>query len=288
MLVPAKEQDHQGSTEVSWYPSPNAPSHNATLLLTFRFSSLLDGLYHEIDRLKRQVAAQPQPDSHATSGDDGHKTNTPDDVTTVQSLPSPLNPQPETSADPVDTEASPAISTRPWFDSLNDFKSPVLIGEAADAAFATRFRQVITDPSTPEPSHLLRLNYPSNESIMSLIEANTPWPGPSRAKFLLDAAMKYIGRLYHIVQPQAAAASWEQISRDTSRGTIIMRSRLWALFAIGELYISKSIGVYGFPGLAYFSQASKALGYLDERPEIESVELYLLLVSLLSMLHSDD
>lgn len=123
---------------------------------------------------------------------------------------------------------------------------------------------------------------------MSLINVNTPWPGPSRAKFLLEAAMKYIGRSYHIVQAQAAAASWEQISRGTSRGTTIMRCRLWALFAIGELYISKSIGVSGFPGMAYFAQASKSLGYLDERPDVESVELYLLLVSLISMLHSDD
>lgn len=247
---------------------------------------MLDGLYQEIDRLKRQSAAQPQPDSHAAGSNDGHNTDTPNEVTTLQSVPSPLNPQPETSAGPADTEASPAISTKPWFDNLNVFKSPVLIGEAADAAFATRFRQVITDPSAPEPTHLLRLNYPSNESIMSLTDINTPWPGSSRAKFLLDAAMKYIGRSYHIVQAQAAAASWEQISRDTSRGTTIIRSRLWALFAIGELYISKSIGVCGFPGMAYFAQASKALGYLDERPDVESVELYLLLVSLLSIFHS--
>lgn len=123
---------------------------------------------------------------------------------------------------------------------------------------------------------------------MSLIDVNTPWPGPSRAKFLLQAAMKYIGRSYHIVQTDAVAASWEQISCDTSRGTTILRSRLWALFAIGELYISKSIGGCGFPGMAYFAQASQALGYLDERPEVESVELYLLLVSILSMLQSGD
>lgn len=259
-----------------------------TLLLIFRGSSLLDGLYQEIDRLKRQSAGQPQPASHATGSDDGHNTDTPNEVTAVQSFPSPVNPQPQTSADPLETETSPAISTRPWFDNLNVFRSPVLIGEAADAAFATRFRQVITDPSVPEPSHLLRLNYPSNESMMSLIDVNTPWPGPSRAKFLLDAAMKYIGRSYHIVQAQAATASWEQISRDAARGTTVLRCRIWALFAIGELYISKSIGGNVFPGMAYFAQASEALGYLDERPEVESVELYLLLVSIISIVHSSD
>lgn len=162
---------------------------------------------------------------------------------------------------------------------MNMFKSPVLIGEAADAAFATRFRQVIADPSTPEPTHLLRLNHATNESLMSLVDVNVPWPSPSRAKFLLEAAMRYIGRCYHIVQREAAEEAWEQISHNSSRVGTILRCRSWALFAIGELYITKSIGVNGFPGMAYFAQATKALGYLDERPEVECVELYLLLVS---------
>lgn len=180
-----------------------------------------------------------------------------------------------------ETQTTPAMGSGPWFDSLNVFKSPVFIGEAADAAFATRFRQVLTDPAAPEPTHLLRLNYATNESLMSLTDAGIPWPSPSRAKFLLEAAMRYIGRCYHIVQRQAAEEAWEQISHDPSRVGLILRCRAWALFAIGELYISKSIGVHGFPGMAYFAQASKALGYLEERPEVESVELYLLLVSLL-------
>ncbi|KAI0010459.1 fungal-specific transcription factor domain-containing protein [Xylariaceae sp. FL0662B] len=252
------------------------PLRNRTIKVS---QSFLDGLFQEIDRLKRQSVARSQSgDSHAMENDDIDNTNPPPEVT-QQSLPSPRETRPETSVDAAgdETETSPAISIEPWFDSLNVFKSPVLIGEAADAAFATRFRQVITDPAVPEPTHLLRLNYASNESLMLLADANTPWPGPSRARFLLEAAMKYIGRCYHIVQRHVAADGWEQISRDPSRGAPILRCRYWALFAIGELYTTKSIGAGGFPGLAYFAQASKALGYLDERPEVESVELYLLL-----------
>ncbi|KAI1740741.1 hypothetical protein F4680DRAFT_447597 [Xylaria scruposa] len=249
------------------------PLRNRTIKVR---QSFLDGLFQEIDRLKQQSLAHPHSgDSHATENDDIDNTDSPPEVTQQ----SPPFTRPETSVDAAgdETDTSPAISTGPWFDSLNVFKSPVLIGEAADAAFVTRFRQVITDPAAPKPNHLLRLNYASDESLMSLIDASTPWPGPSRAKFLLEAAMKYIGRCYHIVQRQVAFDGWEQISRDPSRGVPILRFRYWALFAIGELYIAKSIGGGGFPGLAYFAQASKALGYLDERPEVESVELYLLL-----------
>ncbi|KAI0543409.1 fungal-specific transcription factor domain-containing protein [Xylaria curta] len=240
------------------------PLRNRTIKVR---QSFLDGLYQEIDRLKRQNVAHPQSgDNHGTESDDIDNTDPPPGVT-------------EVSVDAADdeTDTSPAISTGPWFDNLNVFKSPVLIGEAADAAFATRFRQVITDPAAPKPNHLLRLNYASDESLMSLIDASTHWPGPSRARFLLEAAMKYIGRCYHIVQQRVAIDGWEQISRDPSHSAPVLRSRYWALFAIGELYIAKSIGAGGFPGLAYFAQASKTLGYLDERPEVESVELYLLL-----------
>ncbi|KXH42130.1 fungal specific transcription factor [Colletotrichum nymphaeae SA-01] len=224
--------------------------------------------------LKRQGTSRLDPRTAEIDG--SHDTNTPDG-SALQSLQSPLDLQPEPSTESAENETSPAISIDPWFDSLNVFRSPVLIGEAADAAFATRFRQVITDPLAPEPIHLIRLNYASNESIMSLNHVNTPWPGPSRAKFLLEAAMKYIGRSYHIVETQAITESWKQNTHDASPEAIVLRCRTWALFAIGELYISKSTGVHGFPGMAYFAQASKALGYLDERPEVETVKLYLLL-----------
>ncbi|KAI0866554.1 fungal-specific transcription factor domain-containing protein [Xylaria cubensis] len=248
------------------------PLRNRTIKVR---QSFIDGLLQDIERLKRQSISHPQSGNNHAIENDGIDDMDPSTEVAQQSSPST---RPETSVDaPNDeTETSPVLSNGPWFDSLNVFKSPVLIGEAADAAFATRFRQVIADPATPKPTHLLRLNYTSNESLMSLTDASTTWPGPSRARFLLEAAMKYIGRCYHIVQRQVALDGWERINRDPSRGSPILRSRYWALFAIGELYITKSIGTGGFPGLAYFAQASKALGYLDERPEVESVELYLL------------
>lgn len=241
----------------------------------------MDNLFQEIEILKQQNVTQTQSaDNHTTENDDAHTVDSSQDAT-LQSLPSSRGAQSDFSVDSTSgkAETSPAVSTGPWFDSINNFKSPVLIGEAADAAFATRFRQVIAGPSIPEPTHLLRLNHATNESLMSLVDVNVPWPSPSRAKFLLEAAMRYTGRCYHIVQREAAEEAWEQILHNSSRIGTILRCRAWALFAIGELYITKSIGVNGFPGMAYFAQATKALAYLDERPEVECVELYLLLVS---------
>lgn len=227
-------------------------------------------------------------ENHGTENDINTRDTDPSQHATPQSFQSCKSTQRHLSGVPADddTETSPAMSIGPWFDNLNVFKSPILIGEAADCAFATRFRQVITDPSAPEPGHLLRLNYATNESLMSLLDVNIPWPSPSRARFLLEAAMRHIGRSYHIVQREAAEEAWEKIRHNSSRVSVILQCRCWALFALGELYISRSIGTNGFPGMAYFAQASKALGYLDERPEVECVELYLLLVSRIFHVHS--
>ncbi|KXH61543.1 fungal specific transcription factor [Colletotrichum salicis] len=250
-----------------------------SVLLAGKNTALLDELFQEIDRLRRQSTPQLQSERRTADINESHHTDTPDEDA-PHPLQSPIDLQPEPSAESAETETSPAISIDPRFDSLNFFRSPVLIGEAADAAFATRFRQVITDPSAPEPIHVLRLDYASNEFMMSLADVKKPWSGPYRARFLLEAAMKYIGRSYHIVKARAMTESWKQNSHDASQEGITLRCRTWALFAIGELYISKSTGVHGFPGMAYFAQASKALGYLDERPEVDSVELYLLLFQL--------
>ncbi|KAK7699629.1 hypothetical protein SLS64_011583 [Diaporthe eres] len=189
---------------------------------------LLDTLFQEIEILKRQVVSQPQSvENHAAENDNAHDTDLSHDGT-QQSLQSSKDAQRDLSVDTADekTETSPAMSTGPWFDSMNIFKSPVLIGEAADAAFATRFRQVIADPSTPEPTHLLRLNHATNESLMSLVDVNVPWPSPSRAKFLLEAAMRYIGFLFHDSEPTI------QIREHRKR-------LFWTAFVLDRIFASK-------------------------------------------------
>jgi len=190
--------------------------------------------------------------------------------------------EPELDADR-DDEYGETISARlscvPWFDNRNIFPNPVLIGETADAAFATRFRQVISLPGAPEPSHLLRLDYIADETLVALVNTPAPWPGQQRAKFLLEAAIKYLGRCHYMVRRESITDGLSQTLLNPSCGGPTVRSKCWVLFALGELYVTKFIaGSTHYPGLQYFAQAYKMLSCPDERPGLESVETLLLLV----------
>ncbi|KAE8321168.1 hypothetical protein BDV39DRAFT_210968 [Aspergillus sergii] len=76
---------------------------------------------------------------------------------------------------------------------------PSLNSETADTVFATRFRQIISDPHAPQPSHLLRLDYANDKVLMTLVESTVPWPSHSRARFLVEAGLKYISHCHYIV-----------------------------------------------------------------------------------------
>ncbi|KAL1614668.1 hypothetical protein SLS54_009541 [Diplodia seriata] len=222
-------------------------------------SSFIDGLHEEIERLKRQnISATATPNFG-------------------QETPPPSGPA--SLGDPV---LNPA---KPWFDSANVFRTPILIGEAADAAFATRFRQVISDPQAPEPTHPLRISYVTDEPLMNFAMSEVAWPNPSRARLLIGAALKYVACCYCIVRPSSVMENLEQSIRDPAWGHPLLRSKFWALFAVGELCSTRSIGSQSFPGITFFSQASKVLGLLDELPGTDSIELLLILSFYSMVLH---
>ncbi|KAJ3949286.1 uncharacterized protein N0V96_000401 [Colletotrichum fioriniae] len=201
--------------------------------------SYIDGLLDEIRRLKSQVASQSASTSTSTA----------------------------------------TLEVRPWFINANVFRTPILIGEVADAAFSTRFRQVISDPYAPQPRHMLRVNYAPDAELMALVKSSdVAWPTPSRSRFLVEVALKYVARRYHVVRRSAVMRDLEQSIHNPSWGDLMLRSKLWALFAIGELYSTRSIpSEKDFPGMPYFAKASRVLGVLDERPGTDSIEIMLLL-----------
>ncbi|KAF4422089.1 positive activator of transcription [Fusarium acutatum] len=102
-------------------------------------------------------------------------------------------PRPEPSIPDVSsTETSSSLQgtlleERPWFFDMNVLHTPVLIGEASDAAFATRFRQAISEPGH---SHIPRVNYAPDERLLALSDQDCPWPIPSRARLLVNVALK--------------------------------------------------------------------------------------------------
>ncbi|KAI0435826.1 fungal-specific transcription factor domain-containing protein [Xylaria telfairii] len=181
---------------------------------------------------------------------------------------------------PADDEQRPAAITfnqAPWFDNRNVFQTPVLIGEAVDAAFATRFRQVISNPQLPEPTHLLRVNYANNEALIALRDSKIEWPSLARARFLIEAATRYINRNYYVVDRKSIMEGLLRSFPETPQRESAMHCKYWVLFAIGELCTAKTSVTQSYPGMPYFAQASKMLGHLDERPGTDSIEALLLL-----------
>lgn len=165
----------------------------------------------------------------------------------------------------------------PWFVNMNVPHAPILVAESSDSAFATRLRQVV---SNVQQNHLPRVDFVNDETILTLSDADWAWPSPARARFLLDTTLKRLGRSYHILLRSTVFEELEQHIRSPETTSLLTRSRLWAAFAIGELYATRmSVSSGTFPGLNYFAKATKILQIIPERPVIGTVEVNLLLVS---------
>lgn len=159
---------------------------------------------------------------------------------------------------------------------MNVLHTPVLIGEASDAAFATRFRQAISEPGH---SHIPRVNYAADDRLLTLSDADCPWPIPSRARLLVNVALKYVSRCYHIVRKSQILEGLEQTIQNPHSTDSLLKSKLWALFAIGEMYSTRTAAKEkNFPGMCYFARATRILRIISERPRIDAIEIRLLLV----------
>ncbi|KAI8296573.1 putative transcriptional regulatory protein [Colletotrichum sp. SAR11_240] len=237
-------------------------------------SSYIDGLLDEIRRLKSQNAQSAPSSIRDDVSQITTQTNTSSYIGNKVTTPS----SGRGGSDNEEPSEAATLEVRPWFMNANVFRTPILISEVADAAFTTRFRQVISDPEEPQPKHILRLNYAPDKELMTLVKSDIPWPTPSRSRFLVEVALKYVSRRYHVVRRSSIMENLEQSIHNPSWGDLMLRSKLWALFAIGELYSTRSIpSERDFPGMAYFAKASRILGLLDERPGTDSIEIMLLL-----------
>ncbi|KAF0327138.1 positive activator of transcription [Colletotrichum asianum] len=220
----------------------------------------IDDLVAENQRLKGQNAGPRHADTHAQA-------------TTI--LPDiPAVPAKETVDNGIAVPA-PSLDQRPWFFDMNIPHTPILIGEASDAAFATRFRQAI---ATGDHSHIPRVNYATDERLLALSDVDCPWPSPARARFLVGVALRYVSRCYHIIRKSLILDGLEQTLQNPSESDTLLKSKLWALFAIGAMYSTRSAtSEKDFPGMGYFARATRVLRIVSERPRIDVVELRLLL-----------
>ncbi|EEY22974.1 conserved hypothetical protein [Verticillium alfalfae VaMs.102] len=142
------------------------------------------------------------------------------------------------------------LEVRPWFVPSTDQQTPILIGEVPDASFSTRFRQAISAPHEQPYKHIPRTAFATDERIACLTESECAWPSPSRARFLVEVALRYVSRCYHIVRRSVVMDALEHSIHNPAWGESLIRCKLWGLFAIGELYSARSIAPgKDFPGL---------------------------------------
>ncbi|KAL8382334.1 hypothetical protein RB595_006222 [Gaeumannomyces hyphopodioides] len=226
------------------------PRRNRLVKVSQRY---LDDLIAENERLRA-----------ARSGDDGPPPNTPA---------APRQDAREVSC--VGGQHAISLDDRPWFFDLNIPNTPILLGEASDAAFATRFRQAVAGGR-----HIPRVNYATDEDLLALSDTDCEWPSPSRARFLVDVALRCASRHYHIVRRSKILEGLEQtLANPTRSSDSLLRCKLWALFALGEMYSARSADAAEncFPGIHYFARATRIMRIVSERPRIGAIEIRLLL-----------
>ncbi|KAH7232370.1 uncharacterized protein BKA55DRAFT_598329 [Fusarium redolens] len=159
--------------------------------------------------------------------------------------------------------------------SQRSSKIPFLIGEVADAAFATRFRQLLTNQAL---NHTLRTSYPDDNQITELAQTACPFVIATNARFLVRVALKSLDGSFHIVRKGRIWELLEEYLQSPHTFDALSCCKIMALLALGELY-SSSCRAQGtsIPGLAFFSHASKMHDLLQGRPSVDTVEISLLL-----------
>ncbi|OPB43524.1 Zn2Cys6 transcription factor [Trichoderma guizhouense] len=175
----------------------------------------------------------------------------------------------------VPSTQAPELTSTPWFIDMAVPHTPILLSEASDSAFATRFRQAM---SSSEHCHFPRVSYPAEDQILVLSDTACEWPSPPQARLLVNAALKCLGRWHHIVRSSVIFEELEKLLQGPRAVGFLTQSKFWALFAIGKTYSTRTSATPGaFPGLEYFAKASKVLRVISERPTVEMVETCLLL-----------
>ncbi|CAI6237894.1 unnamed protein product [Periconia digitata] len=171
-------------------------------------------------------------------------------------------------------ERNPLLDDRPWFISVTP-EMPVLVGEATDAAFATRFRQALSGKTQ---RHFPRTQYSLNPITTSINLLSMHGPPPARARILTKVALKTICRRNHLVRKSTVLAILERSIQSPDQCDSISVCKLFVMFALGEVYSARATFPGAkFPGIDYYNHATNVFRVLSEEPRIECVEIMLML-----------
>ena len=191
--------------------------------------------------------------------------------------PSSPQEQIDTSQNNDEDTRNPLIEDQAWF-IRNQASSPIYVGEAACAAFATRFRQCLTGKHGAI-AHIPRTNFVQDPTLLAASENNIEWPSYTYARLLVKVALNYAGQPYHLVLHKSTLEELDSIYRDSRFHDSVSTSKFFALFALGEVYSIHKRPANAVPGALFFSRAANLAQVLPERASVEYLEVLLLLVS---------
>ena len=176
------------------------------------------------------------------------------------------------------------IGERGWFQPYDSSAPPVHVGEAACTAFATRLRQVLTQNKAT--LHMPRTQYTPEAVLYKIRNPMLEWPGLPQARLLIQIVINQVSRVYHLFLRKSTMQELEDIYRRGTFDDPIMKTKFFALFALGEVYSARSNtkSECGVPGAEYYVHAMTMIPILPERPTMTVIESLLLLA--LTMEHS--
>lgn len=176
--------------------------------------------------------------------------------------------------------SNPLVEDKAWFVPITAIDNPVYIGESACSSFATGIRRAL-DKSCSRAAHPPRHHYVSDGHLIPGSSDAMLWPTKAKTTLLVKVTITYVNRLHHVVLPSLTLQRLDEIYQDLSAVTSNDTGKYLALFALGEVFSTKSYaeGSNKIPGLQYFIVASKMVQNIPERASIELIEIILLLVS---------
>lgn len=246
---------------------------------------VLESYLKQLEEDSRRWKASRQPNGNEDSSqgastpvDSNHlrppapKQGLGDDAATI----GPLN-------DPDVNTRNPLIEDRAWF--VHDLVStqPVYIGEAACTAFATRLRQFLSgnEPVAPLPRSVY-----GKDHVLGL--TTTPaqqLPNKTYAHLLLKVALRFLGNDYHLMLRKTIIEKVDTLYRERRFEDNVFLCRLFALFAMGEMYTNRRMPTEKqpqIPGAGYFMQAISLLRGVQEEVSLSYIET-LLVISIFSL-----
>lgn len=170
------------------------------------------------------------------------------------------------------------IGERGWFQPYDPAAPPVHIGEAACTAFATRLRQVLTQSKAI--LHMPRTQYTPETTLYKIRDPTLEWPGLPHARLLIQIVFHQVSRVYHLFLRKSTMQELEDVYRRGTFDDPILKTKFFALFALGEVYSARSNSNLEcrVPGAAYYVNAMTMIPILPERPSMTVIESLLLLV----------